>query len=110
MITIRVLDTTQNILVKLMNEQALLLRGQSLDGLKHMASASSQRFLRENYLLDHTTAIHLQRQQQNMTLHTTDKDCLLGSSAIFQELLYDLVKGPSVVQSMWTVRSQKRPT
>jgi hypothetical protein len=52
-----------------------------------MLTALKTKMLLASYLLNDPTAVHLQRQRQNMTLHLFRKDALLQLIAMFKELL-----------------------
>lgn len=92
MVAVCILNQLQNIPVKLIDERALLVRGNEFYGLDDGSTNASGENARERgtNFLNHTTPIHVQGECENITLHRRHKLGLLRGSTKFEQFLNDL--------------------
>jgi hypothetical protein len=91
MISVLVLDASQNVLFQFANQWCLLIVEYMLESLTRSVSEDVTEASHDTNLLHNTTSIHLERQIQNTPLHLVGQNLLLVLIAMFEEFLDDIV-------------------
>jgi hypothetical protein len=90
-VAVLVFHTLQHMAIELFDQDGLLFGQYVFKCLSKVSVFHSCSGLVEQYLLNNTAAVHLQRQGQDMTFHLLCQDALLQLVPVFKEFLDHIV-------------------